>query len=90
MMLNAKKAMEITNAAVEKRNAEIREVIEAEVAYICDYIREAAEKRHTSYKISPGMLSYREGVAAYLKDELGYTCQNYTDGAIVVSWASAN
>ena len=89
MMLSATKAKEIMDKAVEERNAEIRHRIECEVERVCEEIREAATRRHSSYRISPGMLEYPKGVTKYLKDELGYECDSYTDGAIVVRWAPA-
>ena len=89
MMLSATKAKEIMDKAVEERNAEIRHRIECEVERVCEEIREAATRRHSSYRISPGMLKYPKRVAKYLKDELGYECDSYTDGAIIVRWAPA-
>lgn len=89
MMLSATKAKEIMDKAVEARNAEIRHRIECEVERVCEEIRDAATRRHSSYRISPGMLEYPKRVMKYLKDELGYECDSYTDGAIVVRWAPA-
>lgn len=88
MMLSATKAKEIMDAAVEKRNAEINRAIEVEVEGVCEHIRDAANSRSSSYRIPPNVLTYPKGVKSYLEKELGYTCDSYSDGAILVRWVA--
>lgn len=89
MMLSATKAKEIMDAAVEKRNGEIRCAIEGEVREVCEHIEKAANNRSGSYRIPPNSLRYPDGVKNYLESKLGYSCDSYTDGAISVRWVPA-
>ena len=84
-MIHASKAREIQQAAQAEQDAYVKACIEREVEDVCEAVARAARGRHSSCCIEASRLDYPKGVAAYLKDELGYTA-TYENHTISVSW----
>lgn len=86
-MISAEKAREITAAAQAEKDAYDRACITREAEDVCEDIRRAAVACENHCSISTKGLSYPNGVAEYLREELGYDAKYCSQAnCINVSW----